>query len=134
MTRRKPDDLLSKAERACIILNKAAADVRYLVVHAVDPVRPQQVDGLADQVRASAVEHPKTQVEVELVRGGFGVEALEGAEATFRPGEETVASDGGLSPWSGLISHLRAFIVNIIGRKTLIVTPTCGEKDVPGSS
>lgn len=62
--------------------------VVYLVVHAVDPVWPQQVDGLADEVRASAVEHPETQVQVELVRGGFGVEALEGAEAAFRPEDD----------------------------------------------
>lgn len=60
----------------------------YLVVHAVDPVRPQQINGLADEIGASAVEHPETQIEVELVRGGFGVKSLKGAEATFRPEDE----------------------------------------------
>lgn len=63
-------------------------DDQHLVVHAVDPVRPQQLDGLANEIRASAVEHPEAQVEVELVCGGLGVEALEGAEAALRPEED----------------------------------------------
>lgn len=36
--------------------------VQYLVVHAVDPIGPQQVDGLANEIRASTVEHPETQI------------------------------------------------------------------------
>lgn len=59
-----------------------------LVVHAVDAVWSQQIDGLANEIRASTVEHPKTQIEMELVRGGLGVQALEGAEATLRPGRD----------------------------------------------
>lgn len=89
MTRQEPDDSLSEAEKRCITPTKAVPDVPYLVVHAVHPVRPQQVNGLADEIRASAVEHPKTQIEMELVRGGLGVETLEGAEATFGPDDHT---------------------------------------------
>lgn len=81
-------DSLSEDEKSCIILNKAGPDVPYLVVHAVDPVWPQQINGLADEIRAAAVEHPETQIEMELVRGGFGVKSLKGAEATFRPGDD----------------------------------------------
>lgn len=60
--------------------------VQHLIVHAVHPLRPQQLDGLANQVRASTVEHPEAQVQMELIRGGLGVEALEGAEAALGPG------------------------------------------------
>lgn len=90
-------DSSSGAETSCSTLNKAGPDVPYLVVHAVDPVRPQQIDGLADEIRAAAVEHPETQIEMELVRGGFGVKSLKGAEATFRPEDDntTVTSDAG---------------------------------------
>lgn len=88
MTRKEPNDSLSEAEKSCVILDKAVPDVPYLVVHAVDPVWPQQIDGLADEIRAPAVEHPETQIEMELVRGGFGVESLKGAEATFRPDDD----------------------------------------------
>lgn len=88
MARKNPNGVLSKSEKSRITLSKAGPDVQYLVVHAVDPVGPQEVDGLADQVGASAVEHPKTQIEMELVRGGFGVETLEGAEAAFRPDDD----------------------------------------------
>lgn len=62
--------------------------VQYLIVHAVDPVGPQQVDGLANEVCASTVEHPKAQVQMELIRCSFGVETLEGAEATLGPDED----------------------------------------------
>lgn len=62
--------------------------VQYLIVHAVDPVWPQQVDGLADEVCASTVEHPKAQVQMELIRCSFGVETLERAEATLGPDED----------------------------------------------
>lgn len=64
--------------------NKADS-VQHLIVHAVHPVRPQQVDGLANQIGASTVEHPEAQVQMELIRGGLGVEALEGAEAALGP-------------------------------------------------
>jgi len=60
-------------------------DVQYLVVHAVDPIGPQEINRLANEICASTVQHPKTQVQVELVCGGFGVQTLEGAKATFRP-------------------------------------------------
>lgn len=36
--------------------------VQYLVIHAVDPVWPQQINGLTYEVCASTVEHPETQV------------------------------------------------------------------------
>lgn len=65
-------------------------DVQYLVVHAVDPIWPQQIDGLANEICASTVEHPKAQVEMELICGSFGVQTLEGAEAAFRPDEDRV--------------------------------------------
>lgn len=88
MGRKNPNDVLNKAENSCVILNKAESDVQYLVVHAVDPIWPQQINGLADQISASAVEHPKTQIKMELVCGGLGVETLEGAEAAFRPDDD----------------------------------------------
>lgn len=81
-------DSLSEAEKSRIILNKAVPDIPYLVVHAVDPVWPQQINGLADEIRASAIEHPETQIEMELVRGGFGVKSLKRAEATLRPEDD----------------------------------------------
>lgn len=59
--------------------------VQHLIVHAVHPIRPQQVDGLANQIRASTVEHPEAQVQMELICGGLGVEAFEGAEAALGP-------------------------------------------------
>lgn len=85
MARKSPNDALRKAETPRVILSKAVPDGQYLVVHAVDPIRAQQIDGVADQIGASAVEHPKTQIKMELVCGCFGVETLEGAEAAFRP-------------------------------------------------
>lgn len=36
--------------------------VLYLVVHTVDAVWSQQINGLANEVRTPTVEHPKTQV------------------------------------------------------------------------
>lgn len=80
-------------------MNKAVPDVQYLVVHAVDPIRPQQIDGLADQIGASAVEHPKTQIKMELVRGGFGVETLKGAEAAFRPDDDNTGQKETVRRW-----------------------------------
>ncbi|TNN87925.1 hypothetical protein EYF80_001889 [Liparis tanakae] len=41
-------------------------DVRYLVVHAVDPIGPQEINRLANEVCASTVQHPKTQVQVRM--------------------------------------------------------------------
>lgn len=64
------------------------AEVRHLVVHAVDPIRPQEIDGLANEIGPSTVEHPEAQVEVEFICGSFGVQTLEGAEAAFRPDED----------------------------------------------
>ena len=60
----------------------------YLVVHAVDPVWPQQLDGLSNQIGASAVEHAEAQVQVELVRRSFGVQTPERTEAALRPARE----------------------------------------------
>lgn len=71
---------------ACIPYIKTQS--QYLVVHAVDPIRPQQIDSLANEICASTVEHPETQVQVELVRGGLGVQTLEGAKATLRSKRE----------------------------------------------
>lgn len=62
----------------------------YLVVHAVDPIGPQKIYGLANEIRAATVEHPKAQVQMELIRSSFGLQTLEGAEATFRPNEDKV--------------------------------------------
>lgn len=68
------------------------AEVQHLVVHAVDPIWPQQIDGLANQIGPSTVEHPKAQVKMEFICGSFGVQTLEGAEAAFRPDEDRVRS------------------------------------------
>lgn len=68
------------------------AEVQHLVVHAVDPIWPQQTDGLANEIGPPTVEHPKAQVEMEFICGSFGVQTLEGAEAAFRPDEDRVRS------------------------------------------
>lgn len=54
---------------------------------------------MADQVGASAVEHPETQIKVEFVRGGFGVETLEGAEAAFRPDDDNTRQIKTIRRW-----------------------------------
>lgn len=64
------------------------SDLPYLVIHAVYPVWPQQINGLANEICASAVEHPETQVEVEFVCCSFGVQTFEGAKATLRPNSD----------------------------------------------
>lgn len=60
----------------------------HLVVHAVDAIGAQQLDGLTDEVGAAAVQHAEAQVQLELVGGSFGVQALEGAEAALWPRRE----------------------------------------------
>lgn len=55
-----------------------------LFAHAVDAVGSQQVDGLLDQVGASAVEHPESQVLQELGLCGGGVQLPGGAETILR--------------------------------------------------
>lgn len=63
----------------------AALIERYLVIHAVDTIWPQQLDGLADQIGAAAVKHAKAQVQLELICGGFGIQPSEGTKATLGP-------------------------------------------------
>lgn len=63
----------------------AALVERYLVIHAVDTIWPQQLDGLADQIGAAAVKHAKAQVQLELICGGFGIQPSEGTKATLGP-------------------------------------------------
>lgn len=75
----------STFKRSAHSRTKEVDSVQHLIVHAVHPIRPQQVDGLANQIRASTVEHPEAQVQMELICGGLGVEALEGAEAALGP-------------------------------------------------
>lgn len=71
-------------------LNTHKADAQYLVVHAVHSIWPQQIDGLTNEVCASTVEHSKAQIKMELVCGRLRVQALEGAEATLRPDDDSV--------------------------------------------
>ncbi len=66
----------------------AVLSSRYLVIHAVDTIWPQQLDGLADQVGAAAVQHAETQVQLELICGGFGIQPPEGAKAALGPTED----------------------------------------------
>lgn len=60
----------------------------YLVIHAVDTVWPKQLDGLANQVGAAAIEHAEAQVQLELICGGFGIQPPEGTKAALGPTEE----------------------------------------------
>ena len=72
--------------------------VAYLVIHGIDPIGTQQIDGLANQVGASAVEHPEAQVQLELICGGFGIQTPEGAKAALWPrrgGWEAKSNEGG---------------------------------------
>lgn len=57
----------------------------YLVIHAVDSIWAQQINSLANEISPSTVEHPETQVQMELVGGCFRVQTLKGAETTLRP-------------------------------------------------
>lgn len=85
----------------------------HLFAHAVNPVGPQQVDGLLDQIRPAAVEHPEAQILQELGLGGGCVQLPGGAETIFG------SADGSgryiiVTKW-GLISEMdlgnqRAFI------------------------
>lgn len=59
-----------------------------LFAHAVDAIGPQQVDGLLDQVRPPAVEHPEAQVLQELGLRGGCVQLPGGAEAILRSADE----------------------------------------------
>lgn len=45
----------------------------HLVVHGVHAVRSQGLDGLADEICPSTVEHAETQVLVELFRSRAGI-------------------------------------------------------------
>lgn len=55
-----------------------------LLAHAVYAIRPQQVHGLLDQVRPSAVEHPEAQILQELGFRGGGVQLPGGTETILR--------------------------------------------------
>lgn len=55
-----------------------------LFAHAVDAIRPQQVHGLLDQVRPSAVEHPEAQILQELGLCGGCVQLSGGTETILR--------------------------------------------------
>lgn len=54
-----------------------------LFAHAVNAVGPQQIDGLFDQVRPAAVEHPETQILQELGLRGGCIQLPCGAETIF---------------------------------------------------
>lgn len=55
-----------------------------LFAHAVNAIRPQQVHGLLDQVRPSAVEHPEAQILQELGLCGGCVQLSGGTETILR--------------------------------------------------
>ena len=51
-----------------------------LFAHAVNTIRPQQVHGLLDQVRPSAVQHPEAQILQELGLCGGRIQLPGGTE------------------------------------------------------
>lgn len=55
-----------------------------LFAHAVNAIGPQQVHGLLDQVRPSAVEHPEAQILQELGLCGGGIQLSRGTETILR--------------------------------------------------
>jgi len=55
----------------------------HLVVHGVDPVGPQQVGGVGQQVGAAAGQQPEAQVQLELDHRRWGSQALVGGEAAL---------------------------------------------------
>ena len=55
----------------CRVVKSVFVHLSDLFAHAVYAIRPQQVDGLLDQVRSSTVEHPEAEILQELgLRGG----------------------------------------------------------------
>lgn len=63
-----------------------------LLTHAVDAVRPQYVDSLLHQVRASTAEHTEAQVLQELRLSGGSIQFSRGTKAVVRSAEENTQS------------------------------------------
>ena len=74
-------------------LKRHVAWVSNLLTHAVDPIRPEQVDRLLHQVRAAAAEHTEAQVLQELCLSGGGIQFPRGAEAVIRSEGQSTQSD-----------------------------------------
>ena len=63
-----------------------------LFTHAVDAVRPQQIDSLLDQVGPATVEHTESQVLEELSLCGCCIQ-LPGCTEVICPGREITGKE-----------------------------------------
>ena len=59
----------------------------YLFAHGVDPIRPQERHRLLHQVRPPTVQHPETQVLLELGFDGHCVQLPRSEKAVISPKE-----------------------------------------------
>lgn len=62
----------------------SACSVAHLIIHGVHPVGAQCIDGLVDQIRPPAVQHPEAQILLEFLSSSFSIQSPEGAEAALR--------------------------------------------------
>lgn len=58
--------------------------VAHLIIHGVHPVGAQCIDGLVDQIRPPAVQHPEAQILLEFLSSSFSIQSPERTEAAFR--------------------------------------------------
>lgn len=69
---------LQTSQRACV------DGVSNLLTHAVDAIRPQQVDSLLHQVSAATAQHTEAQVLQEFRFSGGGIQSPRGTDTVIR--------------------------------------------------